>query len=132
MRSSPLRFGLLSPQFAPSTPRTRRGLSQSSKRKSRNGPLASLSGKLISLKRLIGNATPWRRLELTAPDGLVISRGPRWLMYGRRLASPQAEGGVSLQERVPSDLGPNQFYEALLTRAFDRMPVSERAAARAL
>jgi hypothetical protein len=33
---------------------------------------------------------------------------------------------------VPQDLGPSQFYEALLTRVFERLPVSERVAARGL
>ena len=35
-------------------------------------------------------------------------------------------------DRVPPDLGPGQFFEALLTRSFERLPVSERAAARRL
>lgn len=33
-------------------------------------------------------------------------------------------------EGVPEDLHPNQFFESLLTRAFERLPVTERGQAR--
>jgi len=41
--------------------------------------------------------------------------------------------GVGLvMSAVPEDLHPNQFFESLLTRAFERLPVSERDGARRL
>lgn len=48
------------------------------------------------------------------------------------LASPMTEGSALLMSAVPEDLHPNQFFEALLTRAFERLPVTEREGARHL
>jgi hypothetical protein len=49
------------------------------------------------------------------------------------LATPSGRRSASLVVGdVPTDLGPSQFYEALLTRVFERLPVSEREAARRL
>ncbi len=43
------------------------------------------------------------------------------------------DDGVRLEmDQVPEDLHPGQFFEALLSRAFERLPVSERDQARKL
>jgi len=48
------------------------------------------------------------------------------------LASPMTDGVGLVMSAVPEDLHPNQFFESLLTRAFERLPVSERDGARRL
>ncbi len=49
------------------------------------------------------------------------------------IARPEGEANARLSmDRVPPDLAAGQFFEALLTRAFERLPVSERAEARRL
>lgn len=46
------------------------------------------------------------------------------------LARPTADGVELDSENVPSDLNPDQFFATLLTRAFERLPVTEREQAR--
>ena len=48
------------------------------------------------------------------------------------LASPMTEGASLVMSAVPEDLHPNQFFGALLARAFERLPVTEREGARQL
>jgi hypothetical protein len=48
------------------------------------------------------------------------------------LASPMSDGAALVMSAVPEDLHPNQFFDAVLTRAFERLPVSERDGARRL
>jgi hypothetical protein len=48
------------------------------------------------------------------------------------LASPMTDGAALVMSSVPDDLHPNQFFDAVLTRAFERLPVSERDGARRL
>jgi hypothetical protein len=48
------------------------------------------------------------------------------------LAVPGSSGDAELVGPVPADLAPRTFFETLLAQAFARLPVAERAGARAL
>jgi hypothetical protein len=48
------------------------------------------------------------------------------------LASPSDDGVRLEMDQVPEDLHPGQFFDAVLSRAFERLPVSERDQARKL
>lgn len=48
------------------------------------------------------------------------------------LARPSRDGADLVMDDVPADLRPAQFFSALLTRAFESLPVSEREQARRL
>ena len=98
-------------------------------------PMASL-GVVFLADHSIVTAEPnsyQRLLDMLRKLRLVGVSGGSYDATMLLLARPVGAGSAILElGDMPPDLGPSQFYEALLTRVFVRLPVSERAAAREL
>ena len=74
-----------------------------------------------------------RLLDMLRKLRLETSPGRAYDAATLLLATPDRDTGARLQmDAVPEDLAPPQFFDALLTSVFERLPVSERAAARHL
>ncbi len=74
-----------------------------------------------------------RLLDMLRKLRLDSSQGGSYDATCLLLASATGPASARLEmPAVPDDLGPSRFFEDLLTRVFERLPVSERAAARAM
>lgn len=96
-------------------------------------PLATMGVLFLADQSIIGDNQFARLIDMLRKLRLTSSAGDAFDATCLVIAEATGAGEAKLRlDEVPEDLAPAQFFDAMLTTVFTRLPVSERLAARQL